>query len=87
VDKTDGHLEALLRALEEELIHPNPQGLVRRELDEVVWELERRAADRRRSERRQANIDTQRESNAPSIAVELGVGVHGGPSTRENDKT
>ncbi len=79
VDKTDEQLEELLRTLEEELAQPpNARGHVRRELEEVVWEIERREATRRTRERRQTNVEG-RQIDAESMGDEPGVWVHGRP--------
>ena len=60
MDRTVEELEELLQALETELAQPNARGQARRELDEVVWELEHREADRRAQGRMDANITPSR---------------------------
>jgi len=77
VDMTDDQLNELLLALEEEVVQPNAPGRVRRELDEVLWELDRRTAAQRTRERRQANIEGLRQGNADPVTFEPGVWVHG----------
>jgi hypothetical protein len=76
-DKTETQLDELLHALEDDLRHGNARTSIRRELDEVVWELQRREADRRTQERRKANIAASRQGDAESMAGEPGVWVHG----------
>lgn len=78
-DRSVTELEELLQALEAELTQPNARGQARRELDEVVWELERRQAERRTQERRRATITASRRTDAESMAAEPGVWVHGRP--------
>ncbi len=79
MDRTVEELEELLQMLEAEVAQPNARGQARRELDEVVWELERREADRRTQERRHANITASRQGDAESMSGEPGVWVHGRP--------
>jgi hypothetical protein len=76
-DRTFAELEELLQSLETEVAQPNGRGQARRELDEVLWELERREADRRTQERRDANITASRQGDAESMAGGPGVWVHG----------
>ncbi|CAN5678763.1 hypothetical protein BH20ACT21_BH20ACT21_12680 [soil metagenome] len=77
MDRTVEELEDLLQALETELAQPNARGQARRELDEVVWELERREADRRTQERRRGNITASLQDDVKSMDGEPGVWVHG----------
>jgi hypothetical protein len=79
VDKRDEELMELLHALEAKLAQPNAPGRVWRELDEVVWEIERRETARRTRERRQANVEGLRHRNRESMADDPGVWVHGRP--------
>ena len=79
MDRTVAELEELLKMLEAEVAQPNARGQARRELDEVVWELERREADRRTQERRTANITASRQGDSESMAGEPGVWIHGRP--------
>jgi hypothetical protein len=76
---TDHQLEDLLRALEEELTQPNAPGRVRRQLDETIWEMERRDAARRRRERRQANVTAQHDLNRQEVDLGPPVFVQGRP--------
>jgi hypothetical protein len=78
-DRSVKELEELLEMLETEVAQPNARSQARRELDETLWELERRETDRRTQERRQANIGASRQRNAESMAAEPGVWVHGRP--------
>ena len=85
-DRTVEELEELLQALEVEVARPNARGQARRELDEVLWELERREADRRTQERRAANIIASGQGDSESTAGDPGVWVHGRPlDDRERD--
>jgi hypothetical protein len=76
---SDDQLEALLRSVEEELNHPNVRGQVRRQLDEVVWEIERRESAHRTRLRRQANIAAQHDINQPDADPGPPVFVQGRP--------
>jgi hypothetical protein len=78
-DKTETELEEILGALEDELRHGNAGSSTRRDLDEVVWELNRREMARRTQERRRANIDASRQANVESMADKPGVWVQGRP--------
>ncbi len=79
-DRSVADLEGLLQNLEAEVAHPTARSQARRELDEVVWELERRETDRRTQQRRQANLNDLRDRNAqPVTTAEPGVWVGGRP--------
>ncbi len=79
-DRTVAELEELLQTLETEVAHPTARSQARRELDEVVFELERRETDRRTRERRQSNLNDLRDRNAqPVMTAEPGVWVGGRP--------
>jgi hypothetical protein len=78
-DMTEPELDELFHALEDDLRHGKAGSSTRRDLDEVVWELQRRETDRRTRERRQANIVASRKADAVSIDGEPGVWVHGRP--------
>ena len=78
-DRSVDDLEELLQALETEVAQPNARSQARRELDEVIWELERRETDRRTWERRQSNLNDLRERNVQPVTSEPGVWVQGRP--------
>jgi hypothetical protein len=76
-DRTETELDELLRALEDDLRHGRAASSTRRDLDEIVWEVQRREATRRTQERRRSNIDDSRRRDVESMAGEPGVWVHG----------